>query len=610
MRPATRSTRPPARTGRSPLLLVGAAVVVLAALAGGYFAMTASRTPSIEAVSPARVSAGNTLTLTGTNLGETAAATTVSIGGRPARVVQAAGNRLQVEVPELPTTPGRDTSVPIVVTAGGRASKPAGVAVYQAPRLKSLTPDVGMPGEDVVVAGTSLGAGVKVRFGDVEAQVVAATPVSLTVRVPSLIAVGSEVPVVAAGGADPSNALTFVVGRVPLVTGIEPRAASPGDLVTVAGRGFNAQSAANRVTVGGVPALVVGASPQHVEFVVPRVIAGGEVVAITVPGSTHVGQATLSITALPEPVGFRFVAEPFEDVPGHEHAALATGLGPAFILTSGQGKSAAERAYEAQKRFNDAAQVLRSTRTADIRARYEPAPALYLAARDTVLVDVAGADAEAYNEDWTRSRAKGAPVTAARLATWWEAVARDLVLLLLRGEKPQFAQALAPEGKVLGDLHDAARRSGGAGVPSALVSEAKPPMREALRAVALRVPAAVTAPVTRAEGVVTAAGDGVPPLKLDGSWRGRETESGVQKPITIVFRGGSGTLTYERALSMSVPVLAVQQPQKGAVRFEVRVGTGTRFYRGRWDGSRITGKLTSDAEGRAEVGTFELDPSG
>ena len=154
--------------------------------------------------------------------------------------------------------------------------------------------------------------------------------------------------------------------------------------------------------------------------------------------------------------------------------------------------------------------------------------------------------------------------------------------------------ALAPEGKVLADLHDAARRSVAVGVPSALMAEANPPTREALRAVALRVPATVSAPVA---GIVDPAApatvDGLPPLKLDGSWRGSETESGNRRPITIVFNGGGGTLTYERALSISVPVLAVQQ-QKGAVRFEVRVGTG---------------KLTSDAEGRAEVGVFELDPS-
>ena len=607
VRPAARGARVRERSGRGPLLPLAGGAVVLAAIAGGYFAWTASRTPRIDAVSPARVTAGETLTITGANLGETAAATSASVGGRPARVLQATGDRVQIEVPDVPTAAGRETSVAVAVTSAGRASNPAAVALYLAPRLTSLAPDVAMPGDNVVLTGTSLSAAVTVRFGDAEAEVVDVTPASLTVRVPALPgAPGTELPVVAAMGSDRSNAITFVIGKVPLVTGVEPRSASPGDLVTAAGRGFSTSPLANRVTVGGVPALVITAGPRAIEFIVPRVIAGEETVSITVPGSPQVGQAAVAIIALPEPIGFRFVAEPFEDVPGHEHAAVASGLGPAFVLTSAQGKSAAERAYETAKRLNDAAQVLRSTRTADIRARYEPAPALFLAGRDTVLVEVASADAEAYNEDWTHSRTKGTRVTPARLATWWEAVARDLVLLLLRGEKPQYALAIAPGGKVLADLHDAARRTVSVGVPSAIVPD-KGSMREALRALVLRVPPGVDAPVARAEGAAPAAAE-TAPLKLDGSWHGAESESGVQTAITVVFRGGSGTLTYERALRMSVPALGVQQAQKGAVRFEVRVGAGSRFYRGRWDGSRITGKVTSDAEGRTDVGSFDLEP--
>ena len=102
------------------------------------------------------------------------------------------------------------------------------------------------------------------------------------------------------------------------------------------------------------------------------------------------------------------MAEPFEDVPGHEHAAVATGLGPAFILTAAQGKSAAERAYEAQKQLQR-----RGARCCGPRARRRsaratsPRPSVYLVTRDTVLLDVTAADAEAYNEDWTRSRAQG-----------------------------------------------------------------------------------------------------------------------------------------------------------------------------------------------------------
>ena len=608
---APRSSKMPDRPRRRPLLAIGLALIALLALAGGYFAWSASRTPTIAGVSPARVAAGDVITLTGSHLGDSPAETSVTIGGRPARVTQAGGGRVQVEVPELPATPGRDGSFPVVVKTGGRASNAGTVAVYTAPRLKTLAPEVGMPGDNIVLTGTALGAGATVRFGETEAQVAQAGDGSLTVTVPPLaVAQGTEVPVVVSMGADASNALALVVGKVPLVTAIEPRSVSPGDLVTVKGRGFAAQLAGNVVKVGGVPALVVNASARGIEFVVPRVTGGGETVTITVAGSPNVVQEELSIAPPAEPVGFHFVAEPFEDVSGHEHAALSTALGPAFILTTAQGKSAAERAFDAQKKFNDAAQVLRSTRTAEIRARYAPAPAVYLFPRDTVLLEVTAADAEGYNEDWAPGRAKVGPVTPARLATWWEAVSRDLVLLLLRGEKPTHAQALAPEGKVLADLHDAARRTVAVGVPSALVTGARPPMRAGLRAIALRVPAGVDAPVAAIDGTAPAsAAPGLPPLKLDGSWRGSETENGVRKPITVSFSGGSGTLTYERALSMSVPVTGVQQQAKGGVRFEVRVGAGTRYYRGQWDGARITGKLSPDPEGGASTGTFELDPA-
>lgn len=608
-RPASRPPRAPERSSRGPLLPIAGGILLLAALAGGYFAWSRSRVPRIDAVSPARATAGNVITLTGAHLGETAAEASASIGGRPARVVLAGGGRLQLEVPDLPAIPGRDSSVPIVVTTGGRESQPAAIALYQAPRLKTLAPEIGMPGDRIVLTGTSLGAGATVRFGDVAAEVVRAANGSLTVTVPAItVAAGTEVPVVASMGADPSNALEFLVGKAPLLTGVQPRSASPGDVVTIEGRGFGSPPSANVVKVDGVPALVISASPKELQFVVPRVTGGVGALTVTVPGSDSIGQEELAVTLLPDPAGFQFVAEPFADVAGHDHAAVSTGLGPAFILTSVPGKSAAERAYDAQKKLNEAAQVLRSTRTAEIRARYAPAAAIYLIPRDTVLMDVTAADAEGYNESWAPARAKGEAVTPGRLATWWEAVARDLVLLLLRGEKPTHAQALAPEGKVLAELHDAARRTVAVGVPMALVAGAKGPMRDALRGIALRVPASVTAPATTAEGHAVAAAAGLPPLKLDGSWRGHETENGVQKPITMTFSAGSGTLTYQRALSMSVPVLAVSA-QKAAVRFEVRVGAGVRYYRGQWDGTRITGKLWSDPEGRIAVGTFELDPA-
>lgn len=615
--PAVRQTgpvaRPPAPAGRRlPILPVAGGLLALAAAAGAYYALVVMRTPVIEAVTPARTRIGETVTLTGTHLGDTPADAAVTIGGRTARVTQAAGTRLQVEVPEIDLTPGRDTAAPIVVTAGGRASRPATVAVYLAPRMKALSPEAGMPGDEVVISGTGWGPAVQVRFGTAEAAVVEANAGAVKVKVPPIAgAPGMEVPVTATMGADPSNTLTFVLGHVPLVTGLDVRAAGAGDLVTVSGRGFDASAAANKVKIGGLPALVVSATPRELQVVVPRAGFGESTLEVTVPGSSNKAEVPLAIDPPPDPIGFRFVAEPFEDAPGHEHAAVATGLGPAFVFSAGMGKTAAERARAAQERLNEAGQVIASSREADIRARFQPAPALYLYGRDTVLFDVIGADAAGYDEDWTKSRPKGPAVTPERLAAWWEAEARDLVLLLVRGERPQYAAALAPEGRVFGDLHDAARRRTAVGVPAGLLGEGRTPLKEPLRIAALHVPASVTAPASGPEpaAATPVPGDTTPPLKLSGSWGGTEVEGGSRKSITVSFSGSGGTLTYQRALTLTVPISNVSQQKGGVVRFELNAGTGRHFYRGRWDGSKISGKIYTDPDGRGEAGSFELEPS-
>jgi hypothetical protein len=70
-------------------------------------------------------------------------------------------------------------------------------------------------------------------------------------------------------------------------------------------------------------------------------------------------------------------------------------------------------------------------------------------------------------------RGRGGSVTRARLARWWEALGRELEQLTVRGEKPRFAAALAPEGRVLVQLFEAAQRGGRLGVPRQVVDEAR-----------------------------------------------------------------------------------------------------------------------------------------
>ena len=614
--PATPAAPPPraaARGGLPPLAKYAALGLVLVAVLGGValLASRSMRTPKLEGVSPSRVGPGQTLTLRGQNFAPDAQGNSVRFdGGRPARVIKASATEVQVEVPDVPTSAGRDTSSRVTVTVDGHESGALAVGVFQSPRIHGVSPSVAMPGEEVTLAGTGWGMGAQARFGSADAPVLAATATTLRVRVPEAAgAAGTSVPVVVTMGSDASNSFPFLVGRLPLLTGIEPKTVSPGDVVAIAGRGFNIQAASNTVKIGGAPALVVSSTDSEVKAIVPRGAAPGASapVEVKVAGLDNAAQGTLTVSPPLDPVEFAFAAEPFTDSAGHEHALLTTGLGPAFVLSASGRFSAAERAAEAERRLNAAAIPLRATRGEDLEVRgVDTDPVLVLMGKSDPLLEVTEEDAAAYNEDWTKLGSKGGPVTRGRLALWWGALARDLVLMLVRGESPRHAAALAPEGKVLVDLFEAAHQTGRFGVPLSVLEGARPGTREALRVVGFRVPAAVAGPPGAGAAAVPAAG--VAGLRLEGVWTGAETDTEGRHSVTVRFSGTGGSLSYQRALSVSVPLTGVEQPRKGSVRYSVKTATGTRFYVGQWDGEKITGRIFSDAANNFPIGTFELGP--
>lgn len=604
--PSVRPSPTPRKKGTPIALYAGAGIAGLAVLAGaGVLAKRMLSAPKLESVSPGRVHVGQPLVLAGRNFGADAPSNIVLLGEKTARILKASTTRLEVEVPELTAAPGRDTKVPVRVRVADRETPALEVALYQVPRVHGLSPDVAMPGEVVALAGTGWGTGAKVRFGSLEAEVLQVSTTELKVRVPAIEGgPGTTVPVVVAMGADVSSPAPLMVGRLPLVLGVEPPAAAPGDVVTIRGRGFSVQPTDNVVRIGGTRALVVSSGGGELRAVVPRPAVGeGDLpIEIRVKGIDNPGQAALKITPPGDAVELHFVAEPFEDAEGHDHAALSTELGPAFVLSATASKSAAERALEAERRLNAAAVAIKASRDADLESRpAEANPTLALAGKPEPLVDVAEEDATAYNEDWTKLGAKAVPVTRGRLAAWWGAVARDLVLLLVRSEKPHFAADLAAEGKVLGDVFQAGRKAAAFGVPRKVLAEIKPPMRDALKTLGLRVPTAVTGPVA------AAGGEAVPGFRLEGPWTGFETVGGSRKDVSLNFKGQGGTFAFEGGVTLSMPLQKVEQ-QKATVRFFIYFRGGARYYDGRWDGRKISGKISSDTSGKGDIGTFELSP--
>ena len=589
---------------------------MLAAIGAGVWGWLGAA-PKVEQISPARVRVGQRATLTGSGFSDDPGDLAVAFGSAAATVLSASSTRLEVEVPEAVVEAGAERRVPVVVRKGDRESEPIEIAVFAGPRLHGISPDVAMPGDEVLLAGAGWGLGATVRFGGLGASVVAMEPTQIRVTVPALPDTsGTPAPVVVTVGGVDSNPAPFFVGRLPLVTGVAPTTASMGDVLTVSGRGFQRSAAQNAVTIAGVPALVVSAFDDELQVVVPRPAPGepARALEVRVPGSEEMGRAVIQIAAASDPVQLRFVAEPFPGPPERPHAVVSTGLGPAFVFSAANGRSAAQRALEAQQRLNQAAAALAASPGLVPEARdLATRPVIGLAGQPQPLLEVAAADAAAYNEDWTRLRGRGGPVTPARLARWWEAVSRDLFLMLAQGQRPSFAAALAPEGRVLQDLFDAGARGGGQGVPLSAVTEARASVRNGLRLVGLRVPASVTAQAPPAPAPGAAAAPAAPtpapraePLELVGTWTGQETEGGRRRYLTIMFRRSEGTISYEGGITLTVPFLSYERPGRDRVRFAVQIRGGLRHYQGQWDGTKLSGQITKDQAGRNATGTFEV----
>jgi len=585
---------------------------VLALLAGGGFlALRLLRAPSLDGVEPTRARVGQTVALIGKGFTAEPEGSVVLFGDKPGTILKASPNRLEATVPDGVAALGEDVQVPVRVRVRGRDSRPVEITVFQGPTIHGISPDVAMPGDEVVLLGTGWGVGASVKFGSVPAEVLLATDTSIRVRVPPVEGgPGTSAPVVVSMGISSSNPGPFLIGRVPLLLKVEPSPASPGDAVTISGRGFRRERGQNSVSIGGARALLASAFDSELKVVAPWVPAGGGEwpVEVRVAGSDNLGRATLAMPPPPEVVDFRFVAEPFEGPPGRDHAILATALGPAFVLSAAGGRSAAERAVEAQRRLNDAAVLLKASRTVDLEVRdLETRPILALAGRPETLLEVTEEDAAGYNEDWTGLRGRGGTVTRYRLARWWEAVAKDLVLLLVRGEKPTFAAALAPEGKVLAEVFQAAQKTGRFGVAYSVVTEEKPATREALRLLALRVPVGVKG-LAGEEKAPAAAASGPPPLALQGTWTGSEIEGPSRRWLTIRFTPSGGNVSYEGTVTLTVPILSLEQLPKAGLRFSVQFRGGIRYYLGTWDGETLTGKISTDPAGASPLATFEIRP--
>jgi hypothetical protein len=503
-KPAAAKARGPARRKRSglrmpdmpdvdvKLLALGLGGVVALVFAGWLVKRLFFTAPTVDKVEPARAEMGQDITITGSRFDTDAADNKIWFGTLPVVASGATANSLHVRVPELTASGELALSVE---TSSGR-SRAVSITVLAPLRATALEPPGALPGDEVVLSGSGFAEGLRVTVGGQTAKVLKVEPQAVRFEMPQVAGTpGSVHPVlVASAGGRGAPPVQIYLGRLPLVSAIEPARGVAGDLVRVRGAGFTAETTV--VSFDGKPALVAAGTssellvvvppPQRAqaETLVPVVIQAGGRTSAQAPGFTLM--RLVEGTWIP-----RFVAGAVGEGGTAGQATVGTELAPVLLLSSkDESRSTGERALSVAKALDAAVDQARVGQTVAFEAREEPEICVALVGAPDRLLKVLPQDTAAYElPPGHGSPGRGAPPTPLALARHWAALLTDTVAIGTSGAKPLATAGLGPPWSLaFSQLRAALPWQYGSGVASTRVVAVPEALRLKLREAAFRVP--------------------------------------------------------------------------------------------------------------------------
>jgi len=472
------------------LLALGVGGILALLLVGWLVKRFFFTAPQIDRVEPARAEMGQDITITGTRFDGDAPDNKVWFGTVPVTASGATGNSLFVRVPEL-AAPG--VVALSVETSSGR-SRPVSLTALAPLRVSTVDPPGAAPGDEVVLSGSGFADNLSVTVGGQAASVVKTEPQAVRFQMPQLAgAPGSVHPVVVttAGGRSAAPVQLYL-GRLPIVSAVEPARGVAGDLVRVRGAGFTAET--TLVSLDGQPALVVAGTTTELLVVVPpssRAQAEALVPVVVQAGGRTSSQAPgFTLMRLVEGTWVpRFVAGVLGEGGTAGQATVGTELAPVLLLSSkDESRSTGERALSVAKALDSAVDRARVGQAVAFEAREEPEMCVALVGAPDRLLKVLPQDTVAY-ELPPGVPGRGAPPTPLELARHWAALLTDTVAIGTSGSKPLATASLGPPwGAAFAQLRTALPWQYGSGVASARVLAVSPELKRKLREAALRVP--------------------------------------------------------------------------------------------------------------------------
>ena len=222
--------------------------------------------PAIDAIEPTTGKPGARVLLRGKNFSARLTANVVTLSGRPAVVLAATPQTLEVTVPD------GATSGPFVVKVqpGGEArSIPFTVTARTA--IASFAPERAVPGSELTIRGQGFAreaARNRVFLGTVPLPIKRASEQELVVSLPVKIASGELLVDVVDGGRAVAPT-QIVVQLPPSVLSFSPERGKPGTVVTARGANFGTNAEAVEAKIGDAKLRVRSAAPTVLELEIP-----------------------------------------------------------------------------------------------------------------------------------------------------------------------------------------------------------------------------------------------------------------------------------------------------------------------------------------------------
>lgn len=270
----------------------GNVVVTVGGVASNGLNFTVLTPPSITSLTPSSATVGTSITIAGSNFGASQGTSTVTFNGTAATPANWTSTSIAVPVP-VGASSGN-----VVVTVGGLASNAVPFTVVIPPSITSLTPNSGVIGASVTIAGSNFGStqGTStVTFNGITATPTSWGATSIAVPVPNGATTGNVVVTV---GGIASNGVNFTVTSPgPSLSTLGLTQGPVGAVITITGSNFGAAQGTSTVTFNGTLATPTTWSDTSIDAPVPAGATTGNVV-VTVGGIASNG---LLFTVTPPP---------------------------------------------------------------------------------------------------------------------------------------------------------------------------------------------------------------------------------------------------------------------------------------------------------------------